>query len=40
MLNDLRYAIRTLRQNPGFALTAIISIGARHRRHRRHLQPG
>jgi predicted permease len=26
MLNDLRYAIRTLRQNPGFALTAIISI--------------
>src|SRR5258708_3897738 len=27
MLNDLRYAIRTLRQNPGFALTAIVSIG-------------
>ena len=26
MLNDLRYAIRTLRQNPGFTLTAIISI--------------
>jgi predicted permease len=26
MLNDLRYAIRTLRQNPGFALTAIVSI--------------
>ncbi len=27
MLNDLRYAVRTLRQNPGFALTAIVSIG-------------
>jgi predicted permease len=26
MLNDLRYAIRTLRQNPGFALTAIVSV--------------
>ncbi len=26
MLNDLRYAFRTLRQNPGFALTAIGSI--------------
>src|ERR1700733_8423106 len=26
MLNDLRYAIRTLRQNPGFALPAIVSI--------------
>src|SRR5580658_8370907 len=26
MLHDLRYAIRTLRQNPGFALTAIVSI--------------
>jgi predicted permease len=26
MLNDLRYAIRTLRQNPGFALTAAISM--------------
>jgi putative ABC transport system permease protein len=27
MLNDIRYAIRTLRKNPGFALTAILSIG-------------
>ena len=26
MLNDLRYALRMLRQNPGFTLTAIISI--------------
>lgn len=26
MLNDLRYAVRTLRHNPGFALTAIVSI--------------
>ncbi len=26
MLNDFRYAFRTLRQNPGFALTAILSI--------------
>jgi predicted permease len=26
MLNDLRYALRVLRQNPGFALAAIISI--------------
>lgn len=26
MLHDLRYALRTLRQNPGFALTAIVSI--------------
>src|SRR5215831_1928295 len=26
MLKDLRYAVRNLRQNPGFALTAIISI--------------
>jgi len=26
MLNDLGYALRTLRQNPGFALTSIISI--------------
>ena len=26
MLNDVRYAIRKLRQNPGFALTAIVSI--------------
>jgi predicted permease len=27
MLNDLRYSLRTLRQKPGFALTAIVSIG-------------
>jgi hypothetical protein len=27
MLKDLRYSYRTLRQNPGFALTAIVSIG-------------
>jgi predicted permease len=27
MLNDLRYAFRTLRQNPGYAITAIVSIG-------------
>src|SRR5262249_6010017 len=27
MLNDIRYAIRALRQNRGFAFTAIISIG-------------
>ena len=26
MLNDIRYAIRSLRKNPGFALTAIFSI--------------
>src|SRR5437870_8611514 len=26
MLNDFRYALRTFRQNPGFALTAILSI--------------
>jgi len=26
MLNDIRYALRTMRQNPGFALTAIFSI--------------
>src|SRR5262245_60817314 len=26
MLNEIRYAARTLRQNPGFAITAIISI--------------
>src|SRR5215510_9362533 len=26
MLNDVRYAVRKLRQNPGFALTAIVSI--------------
>ena len=26
MLNDIRYAFRTLRQSPGFALTAILSI--------------
>src|SRR5271169_4194638 len=26
MLNDLRYAVRTLRQSPGFASTAIVSI--------------
>jgi hypothetical protein len=26
MLNDIRYALRTLRQNPGFALTAVVSI--------------
>ena len=26
MLNDIRFGLRTLRQNPGFALTAIISI--------------
>src|SRR5579864_1925754 len=26
MLRDFRYAIRTLRQNPGFALVAIISL--------------
>src|SRR4030095_4980108 len=25
MLNEIRYAARTLRQNPGFAITAIIS---------------
>src|SRR5205814_1138650 len=27
MLNDIRYAIRALRKNRGFAFTAIISIG-------------
>ena len=27
MMNDLRYAIRALRQSPGFAITAIVSIG-------------
>jgi predicted permease len=27
MVNDLRYGFRTLRQKPGFALTAIVSIG-------------
>jgi hypothetical protein len=26
MLRDFRYALRTLRQNPGFALVAIISL--------------
>jgi predicted permease len=26
-MNDFRFAFRTLRQNPGFALTAIVSIG-------------
>ncbi|HYR84887.1 MAG TPA: ABC transporter permease [Terriglobia bacterium] len=26
MLNDIRYALRTMRQNPGFTLTAILSI--------------
>jgi len=26
MLNDIRYALRMLRQNPGFAATAIVSI--------------
>ena len=27
MLNEIRFALRGLRQNPGFALTAIVSIG-------------
>ena len=27
MMNDIRYAFRALRQNPGFAITAIVSIG-------------
>jgi predicted permease len=27
VMNDFRFAFRTLRQNPGFALTAIVSIG-------------
>jgi len=26
-MNDFRFAFRTLSQNPGFALTAILSIG-------------
>jgi hypothetical protein len=29
MLHDLRYALRTLRRNPGFAVIAIVSLTLR-----------
>ncbi len=32
LFHDLRYAIRQLRKNPGFAATAIITLGSGYRR--------
>ena len=38
MLHDIRYALRSLQRHRVFALTAILTLGSRHRRQHRDLQ--